>query len=85
MDIFGISGKLEVSLTSENGVPVPVAVTDNGDGTYTCDYRAITPGTHQLNCRFGGMPVTQCPNKIVIQPQVDVSKIRVDGLEPSKS
>lgn len=59
-------------------------MTDNEDGTFTVDYCAPAPGNYTLNVVYGGVAVPCCPLKVPIQPHVDVSKIKVDGLEPSK-
>ncbi|XP_023712514.1 filamin-A isoform X3 [Cryptotermes secundus] len=76
-------GDIQMALTSEKGTDVPLTVTDNEDGTFTVDYRAPTPGNYTLNVLYGGVTVSCCPLKVPIQPHVDVSKIKVDGLEPS--
>lgn len=73
-----------MALTSEKGTDVPLSVTDNEDGTFTVDYCAPTPGNYMLNVLYGGVTVPRCPLRIPVQPHVDVSKIKVDGLEPSK-
>jgi filamin len=80
---FGL-GDIQIALTSEKGTDVPLTVTDNEDGTFTVDYCAPTPGNYTLNVLYGGVAVPRCPLKVPIQPHVDVSKIKVDGLEPSK-
>ncbi|XP_069693768.1 filamin-A isoform X2 [Periplaneta americana] len=76
-------GDIKMALTNEKGIDVPLAVTDNEDGTFTVDYCAPTPGTYTLNVLYAGVPVPRCPLRVPIQPHVDVSKIKVDGLEPS--
>lgn len=76
-------GDIQIALTSEKGSDVPLTVTDNEDGTFTVDYCAPTPGNYTLNVLYGGVAVPHCPLKVPIQPHVDVSKIKVDGLEPS--
>jgi filamin len=73
-----------MALTSEKGVDVPLLVTDNEDGTFTVDYCAPAPGNYTLNVLYGGVAVPRCPLRVPVQPHVDVSKIKVDGLEPSK-
>lgn len=60
---------------------VPIQLTDNGDGTYSADYVAPEPGNYTVNLTYGGLKVPQTP-KVNVLPSVDVSKIRVDGLEP---
>lgn len=63
---------------------IPVKLTDNGDRTYTVDYEAAKAGNHTVTLHYGGLKVPTTPIKFKVQPNVDVSKIKVDGLEPSK-
>ncbi|XP_021916472.1 filamin-A isoform X3 [Zootermopsis nevadensis] len=76
-------GDIQIALTNEKGTDVPLAVTDNEDGTFTVDYCAPAPGNYTLNVLYGGVTVPRCPLRVSVQPHVDVSKIKVDGLEPS--
>lgn len=63
---------------------IPIKITDNEDGTYTVDYEPRQAGSHSCTINYGGQRVPSTPLKFKINPIVDVSKIRVDGLEPSK-
>ncbi|XP_050427022.1 filamin-A isoform X1 [Adelges cooleyi] len=74
-------GELNVNLLNEKGVNVPLQVNDNEDGSFLIDYVPPTPGVYNLNCTYGGSKVPNCPIKIPVQPQVDLSKVKVDGLE----
>ncbi|XP_021916471.1 filamin-A isoform X2 [Zootermopsis nevadensis] len=76
-------GDIQIALTNEKGTDVPLAVTDNEDGTFTVDYCAPAPGNYTLNVLYGGVTVPRCPLRVSVQPHVDVSKIKVDGLEPT--
>jgi hypothetical protein len=38
----------------------------------------------QVSVKYAGQEVPQCPIRVPVQPHVDVSKVKVDGLEPSK-
>ncbi|XP_026824513.1 filamin-A isoform X4 [Ooceraea biroi] len=76
-------GKLDVKLQSPESRELPITLTDNEDGTYTVDYMPPQPGTYTVNLNYGGLKVPQCPIKVNVQPHVDVSKVKVDGLEPS--
>ncbi|XP_011253234.2 filamin-A isoform X4 [Camponotus floridanus] len=76
-------GKLDVKLLSPEDRELPISLTDNEDGTYTVDYMPPQPGNYTVNLNYGGLSVPQCPIKINVQPHVDVSKVKVDGLEPS--
>lgn len=77
-------GKLDVKLLSPEDRELPISLTDNEDGTYTVDYVVPQPGNYTVNLNYGGLSVPQCPIKINVQPHVDVSKVKVDGLEPSE-
>ncbi|XP_070164424.1 filamin-like isoform X4 [Polyergus mexicanus] len=76
-------GKLDVKLLSPEDRELPISLTDNEDGTYTVDYMPPQPGNYTVNLNYGGLNVPQCPIKVNVQPHVDVSKVKVDGLEPS--
>ncbi|XP_070164419.1 filamin-like isoform X1 [Polyergus mexicanus] len=75
-------GKLDVKLLSPEDRELPISLTDNEDGTYTVDYMPPQPGNYTVNLNYGGLNVPQCPIKVNVQPHVDVSKVKVDGLEP---
>lgn len=72
-----------MSLVSESGVDIPLRVTDNVNGTFSVDYVVTNPGLYTANISYGGKAVPQSPIKIQVQPHIDISKIKVDGLEPS--
>ncbi|XP_044015833.1 filamin-A isoform X3 [Aphidius gifuensis] len=76
-------GELEVDMTGPDGKNLPLTLTSNEDGTYTVDYSAPQQGPYKVDMTYGGLKVPQCPLKVHVQPSVDVSKIKVDGLESS--
>lgn len=63
---------------------MPLQVNDNEDGSFLIDYVPTSTGVHSLNCTYGGVKVPNCPISIDVQSPVDLSKVRVDGLETSK-
>ncbi|XP_018353105.1 PREDICTED: filamin-A isoform X4 [Trachymyrmex septentrionalis] len=75
-------GKLDVKMLNPEGRELPISLTDNEDGTYVVDYMPPQPGNYTVNLNYGGLKVPQCPIKINVQPHVDVSKVKVDGLAP---
>lgn len=76
--------ELDVHLVNEDThQEIPVKVTDNGDRTFTVDYETHLAGTHSVTLHYGGLKVPSTPIKFKAHPNVDVSKIKVDGLEPS--
>ena len=62
---------------------MPLQVADNEDGTYSVDYVAPAPGDYKLTCHYGGAPVPQTPVNVNVLANIDLSKIKVDGLETS--
>lgn len=71
-------------INEETKQEIPVKLTDNGDRTYTVDYGTSYSGVHAVTLHYGGVKVPSTPIKFKVHPNVDVSKIKVDGLEPSK-
>ena len=79
------SGDLQAVLREDrSGTEVPVHITDHGDGTLRGEVVYPRPGTYTLHVQYGGRLVPQSPAKVTVQPGVDVSQIRVEGLEPSE-
>ncbi|XP_014601690.1 PREDICTED: filamin-A-like [Polistes canadensis] len=76
-------GNMGVTIVSEDGRELPVSLTDNEDNTYSVQYVAPQPGNYFVNLTYGGLVVPMCPITVNVQPHIDVSRIKVDGLEPS--
>ncbi|XP_035783298.1 filamin-A-like isoform X6 [Anopheles albimanus] len=77
------TGQLEVNLVhEETKQKVPVRIIDNEDQTFAVEVIPPLPGTYTTNLVYGGLKVPIAP-KVTVPPPVDVSKIKVDGLEPS--
>ncbi|GFR00533.1 filamin-A [Trichonephila clavata] len=77
------TGNVQVKLSDEKGGLVPVQILDNEDGTYSVDYVAPSAGNYTVSVQFAGKEIPNSPIKVKVEPQVDVSKVKVDGLEPS--
>ncbi|BFZ08117.1 hypothetical protein BsWGS_11156 [Bradybaena similaris] len=76
-------GDVAVGLTDERGVDVPVKTIDNQDGTFTVQYEPKTPGVYTVLVYFANKEVPQSPIKVKVEPSIDISKVRVVGLEPT--
>ncbi len=83
-DAFFLTGELSVTLVNDQGQTIPIEMEDNGDDTYTVGYTPTAVGPLKANVLYAGVPVPQSPIAVNVEPHIDVSKIRVDGLEPSK-
>ncbi|XP_017762740.1 PREDICTED: filamin-A-like, partial [Eufriesea mexicana] len=73
-------GELRATILNSKGREIPLSLTDNHDGTYTVAYIVPEPGYYQIHFTYGGLKVPQCPLTVHVQPHVDVSKFKVDGL-----
>ncbi|KAF7664185.1 hypothetical protein LDENG_00185990 [Lucifuga dentata] len=54
-------------------------VLDNKDGTYTATYIPLTSGMYTLLLKYGGKPVPGFPAKVMVDPAVDTSRVKVFG------
>lgn len=54
-------------------------VLDNKDGTHTVTYIPLTSGMYTLLLKYGGRPVPGFPAKVMVDPAVDTSKVKVFG------
>ncbi|XP_055692687.1 filamin-A isoform X4 [Lutzomyia longipalpis] len=76
-------GELKVNIThDETKMDVPVRILDNEDNTYAVEVTPLLTGSYTTNLTYGGLKVPLSP-KVFVSQAVDVSKIKVDGLEPS--
>lgn len=82
--ILVCSGDISIALTDPKNQDVPFTIDDNQNGTFTIGYTAKLPGVHCISVLFGDNEIPISPIKVNVEPSVDVSKIRVEGLETSK-
>ncbi|XP_075148241.1 filamin A protein cher isoform X7 [Haematobia irritans] len=66
----------------ETKVEIPCRIIDNEDQTYSVEVVPPTKGAYTTTMTYGGQPVP-LGQKVLVEQQIDVSKIKVDGLEPS--
>ena len=72
-------------MTNEKGQEIPISIIDNQDASFTVEYTPNAPGKYAVNISYAGKPIPQSPLAVSVVPHVDVSKVRVEGLEPSKN
>ncbi|XP_042868221.1 filamin-A-like isoform X2 [Penaeus japonicus] len=76
-------GDVQIALTNAQGQDIPINIQDNGDGTFTVEYLTPSPGDHRVTVLYAGAEIPQSPIVVPVQSHVDVTKVKVDGLEPS--
>ncbi|XP_027200604.2 filamin-A-like [Dermatophagoides pteronyssinus] len=78
------SGELIPQIKDEKGNDVPTAVTDHQNGQYTVEYTAPNPGKYKVNATFAGKQIPKLPVDVNVTPAADVSKVKIEGLEPNQ-
>ena len=66
-------GKLAVTCDGPKG-PLPVDITDNGDGTFDCAYKPDDVGEHQVKVNFNNKPAGESPYKVDVAPGASYPK-----------
>ncbi|XP_062843022.1 filamin-B isoform X2 [Trichomycterus rosablanca] len=72
-------GQLTLEAVSDTGSKAKTEVLDNKDGTYTVTYVPLSAGMYTLLLKYGGKTVPNFPAKVVVDPAVDTSKVKVFG------
>ncbi|XP_063851781.1 filamin-A-like isoform X2 [Scylla paramamosain] len=76
-------GEVQIALTNAQGQDIPIDIRDNRNGTFTVDYLTPSPGEHRVTVLYAGAEIPQSPIVVPVQSNVDVTKVKVDGLEPT--
>lgn len=61
------------------GMQAKTEVLDNKDGSHTVTYTPLASGMHTLLLKYGGQPVPGFPAKVMVDPAVDTSRVKVFG------
>ena len=81
---FFVSGDISIALTDAKNQDLPFTIDDRQDGTFKIDYTPKSPGVHCISVLFSDNEIPISPLKVNVEPTVDVSKIRIEGLETRK-
>ncbi|XP_068280788.1 filamin-C-like, partial [Nyctibius grandis] len=76
--------ELTIEIGSEAGARAEVVIENKGDGTYAITYTPACPGAYTITIKYGGRPVPNCPVRVIVDPAVDTSGVKVygKGVEP---
>ncbi|XP_041637158.1 filamin-C-like isoform X6 [Cheilinus undulatus] len=76
--------ELTIEIISDSGAKAEVHVQNNSDGTYSITYIPQTHGMYTITIKYGGHPVPKFPARLLVDPAIDVSGIKVygPGVEP---
>jgi hypothetical protein len=60
-------------------------VTQKGEELLDAQYLPKIPGPHIISVTFNNQEIPQSPIKVIVEPDVDVGKIKVTGIDQSKN
>lgn len=78
-------GDVSISITNPKNIDVPYEITQKDENVLDVAYEPKMPGVHVVSVTFNNQEIPQSPIKVLIEPDVDVGRIQVSGIEPSKS
>ena len=80
-----ILGDVAIAVTDSKNYDLAFNIDDNQDGTFTISYAPKLPGVHCISVLFGDHEIPVSPFKVHVEPSIDVTKIRIEGLDTGKS
>jgi hypothetical protein len=63
---------------------VPYEIQQKGEDVLEVRYEPKIPGNHCISVTFNNQEIPQSPIKVYVEPDVDVTKIKVTNIDPSK-
>ena len=60
-------------------------MTQKGEELLDAQYLPKIPGPHIISVTFNNQEIPQSPIKVIVEPDVDVGKIKVTGIDQSKN
>ncbi len=63
---------------------VPYEIDQKGDEVLEVRYEPKLPGQHCVSITFNNQEIPQSPIKVLVEPDVDVGRIVVTGIDSSK-
>lgn len=82
--LFSASGDVGIGLVDERSHDVHAESVDNEDGTFTINYTPTSVGEYTVSVFYNETEVPHSPFRVPVKSDIDVSKVRVENLDPSK-
>lgn len=79
-----LSGQLSLALTDSQGQPIQAEFQPVADNVTRVAYTPKAAGPMTAHVTFNNQPVPKSPFQVEVLPELDVSKVFVENLEPSK-
>jgi hypothetical protein len=73
-----------ISITNPRNLDIHYDIDQQGDDVLEVRYEPKIPGVYCISVTFNNQEIPQSPIKVNIEPDVDVGKIKVTGIDNSK-
>lgn len=77
-------GEPKVTIKDEKGREVNSKIVAGEPGKFSVDYTPPNQGNLKVSVTYAGKPVPKCPITVPVGPCLDLSKVKVEGLDTSK-
>ena len=78
------SGDVSISITSPRNVDIQYEIDQKSEEILEVRYEPKIPGMYCISVTFNNQEIPQSPIKVFIEPDVDVGKIKITGIDQSK-
>ena len=82
--LFLLKGDVSVSITNPKNVDLNYDIDQKGDEILEVKYEPKIPGPHLITVTFNNQEIPQSPIKVNIEPDIDVTRVKITGVDPSK-
>jgi hypothetical protein len=82
--LFSLIGDISITIANPKNLDVQYEIDQKSDEILEVRYEPKLPGMHCISITFNNQEVPQSPIKVYIEPDIDVSKIKITGIDTSK-
>ena len=76
---------MSITITNAKNIDIHYDIEQKADEVLEVRYEPKLAGMHCISITFNNQEIPQSPIKVFIEPDIDVSKIRVMNVDTSKS
>jgi hypothetical protein len=78
-------GDVRIAITNPRNLDIHYEIDQKGDDVLEVRYEPKIPGMYCISVTFNNQEIPQSPIKVMIEPDIDVGKIRVTNIDSSES
>lgn len=75
---------MSISITSPRNVDIQYEIDQKSEEILEVRYEPKIPGIYCISVTFNNQEIPQSPIKVYIEPDIDVGKIKITGIDQSK-